>query len=83
MQPTASRVLNKNGKKMRNNSKLKSLLYDNTISISMISPDSEIEMIVTNINQKISFVVSGKNWSDVLNKALKHSKALKISASEN
>jgi len=83
MQPTASRVLNKNGKKMRNNSKLKSLLYDNTISISMISPDSEIEMIVTNINQKISFVVSGKNWSDVLNKALKHSNALKISASEN
>ncbi len=68
---------------MRNNSKLKSLLYDNTISISMISPDSEIEMIVTNINQKISFVVSGKNWSDVLNKALKHSNALKISASEN
>ena len=68
---------------MRNNSKLKSLLYDNTISISMISPDSEIEMIVTNINQKISFVVSGKNWSDVLNKALKHSNAFKISASEN
>ena len=63
---------------MRNNSKLKSLLYDNNVSISMTSPDSEIEMIVTNINQNISFVVSGKNWSDVLNKALKHSNALKI-----
>jgi hypothetical protein len=83
MRPTASRVLNKNGKKMRNNSKLKSLLYDNNVSMSMISPDSEIEMIVTNINQNISFVVSGKNWSDVLNKALKHSNALKISAREN
>ncbi len=45
----------------------------------MTSPDSEIEMIVTNINQNISFVVSGKNWSDLLNKALKHSNALKIS----
>lgn len=67
---------------MRNNSKLKSLLYDNNISLSMISPDSEIEMIVTNINQNISFVVSGKNWSDVLNKALKHSNALKINAQE-
>jgi len=64
---------------MRNNSKLKSLLCDNNISISMTSPDSEIEMIVTNINQNISFVVSGKNWSDLLNKALKHSNALKIS----
>ena len=49
----------------------------------MISPDSEIEMIVTNINQNISFVVSGKNWSDVLNKALKHSNTLKISAKES
>jgi hypothetical protein len=46
----------------------------------MTSVDSEIEMIVTNINQQISFVVSGKNWSDVLNKALKHSNALKINA---
>jgi hypothetical protein len=60
---------------MRNNSKLKSLLYENDISISM--RDSEIEMIVTNINQKISFVVSGKNISDLLNKALKHSTILK------
>jgi hypothetical protein len=68
---------------MRNNSKLKSLLYDNNISLSMISPDSEIEMIVININQNISFVVSGKNWSDVLNKALKHSNTLKINAREN
>ena len=65
---------------MRNNSKLKSLLHDHNISLSMISPDSEIEMIVTNINQNISFIVSGKNWSDVLNKALKHANALKISA---
>jgi hypothetical protein len=68
---------------MRNNSKLKSLLYDNNISISMTSPDSEIEMIVTNIHHNISFVVSGKNWSDVLNKALKHANALKISVREN
>jgi len=68
---------------MRNNSKLKSLLHDNNISISMISPDSEIEMIVTNINLNISFVVSGKNWSDVLSKALKHSNALKINAAGN
>jgi hypothetical protein len=68
---------------MRNNSKLKTLLYDNNISISMTSPDAEIEMIVTNINQHISFVVSGKNWSDVLNKALKHSNALKIVAGGN
>jgi len=60
---------------MRNNSKLKSLLYENDISISM--RESEIEMIVTNINQKISFVVSGKNISDLLNKALKHSAILK------
>ena len=44
----------------------------------MTSVDSEIEMIVTNINQNISFVVSGKNWSEVLNKALKHANALKI-----
>jgi hypothetical protein len=68
---------------MRNNSKLKTLLYDNTISISMTSLDSEIEMIVTNLNQNISFVVSGKNWSDVLNKALKHANALRINAREN
>jgi hypothetical protein len=68
---------------MRNNTKLKSLLYDNTISLSMTSPDAEIEMIVTNINQNISFIVSGKNWSDVLNKALKHANALKTSAREN
>ena len=68
---------------MRNNSKLKSLLHDNNISISMTSPDSEIEMIVTNINQHISFVVSGKNWSDVLNKALKHSNGLKIDVAGN
>jgi len=68
---------------MRNNSKLKSLLYDNNISISMTSVDSEIEMIVTNINQNISFVVSGKNWSEVLNKALKHANALKINAGGN
>jgi len=68
---------------MRNNSKLKSLLCDNNISISMVSTDSEIEMIVTNIHQNISFVVGGKNWSDVLNKALKHSNALKIETREN
>ena len=67
---------------MRNNSKLKSLLYDNNISISMTLPDSEIEMIVTSIHQNISFVVSGKNWSDVLNKALKHSNTVKMSARE-
>ena len=65
---------------MRNNSKLKSLLYDNNISLSMTSPNPEIEMIVTNIHQNISFVVCGKNWSDVLNKALKHSNTVKISA---
>lgn len=68
---------------MRNNSKLKTLLYDNNISLSMVSPDSEIEMIVTNIHLNISFIVSGKNWSDVLNKALKHANALKIGAREN
>ena len=60
---------------MRNNSKLKLLLYENDISISM--RDSEIEMVVTNINQSVSFVVSGNNISDLLNKALKHSNALK------
>lgn len=49
----------------------------------MVSPDSEIEMIVTNIHLNISFIVSGKNWSDVLNKALKHANALKIGAREN
>jgi len=68
---------------MRNNSKLKSLLCDNNISISMVSTDSEIEVIVTNIHQNISFVVAGKNWSDVLNKALKHANALKIERREN
>jgi hypothetical protein len=68
---------------MRNNSKLKSLLYDNTISLSMTSPDSEIEMIVTNINQHVSFVVSGRNWSDVLNKALKHANGMRLSTREN
>jgi hypothetical protein len=68
---------------MRNNSKLKSLLYDNTISLSMPSPESEIEMIVTNIHQHVSFVVSGRNWSDVLNKALKHANGIRISAREN
>jgi hypothetical protein len=67
---------------MRNNSKLKSLLYDNNISLSMTSPDSEIEMIVTHIHQHVSFMVSGRNWSDVLNKALKHSNALKITAGD-
>ena len=60
---------------MRNNSKLKSLLYENDISISMRS--SEIEMIVTNTFQQVSFVVTGNNISDLLNKALKHSNALK------
>lgn len=49
----------------------------------MTSVDSEIEMIVTNINQNISFVVSGKNWSEVLNKALKHANALKINVGGN
>jgi hypothetical protein len=68
---------------MRNNRKLKSLLSDNNISISMVSMESEIEMIVTNIHQNISFVVAGKNWSDVLNKALKHARALKIEARES
>ena len=48
----------------------------------MTSPDSEIEMIVTHIHQHVSFMVSGKNWSDVLNKALKHSNALKITAGD-
>jgi hypothetical protein len=49
----------------------------------MTSVDSEIEMMVTNINQNISFVVSGKNWSEVLNKALKHSNALKTNVGGN
>jgi len=61
--------------KMRNNQKLKLLLLNNEISISM--PFSEIEMLVVNRSQNFSFVVSGKNWSDLLNKALKHANAFR------
>ncbi|HMG68527.1 MAG TPA: hypothetical protein VK588_12605 [Chitinophagaceae bacterium] len=60
---------------MRNNTKLKALLFENDISISM--RDSEIEMIVTNLNQNVSFIVNGNNISDLLNRALKHSNTFK------
>jgi len=60
---------------MRNNQKLKLLLLDNDVSISM--PSSEMEMVVTNKSQNLSFIVTGKTISDLVNKALKHSNAMK------
>lgn len=55
---------------MRNNTKIKLLLRENDLLLSMTN--GEMDLIVTDKERSISFIVSGKNLSDILSKAFKH-----------
>lgn len=54
--------------------KLKNLLWNNKVQLTIY--DGEIEAIVTDKISGDSHLVSGKNWSEVLNKAISETRIL-------
>jgi hypothetical protein len=58
---------------MRTITKLKSLLWDNDLAISL--NNGFFEIIVTNKKSRSSHYVKGRNWTEVSNKAISDTKA--------
>jgi hypothetical protein len=69
--------------KMKSITKIKHLLWDNDLTLS-ITDSGEMEMIITNKKNNVSSFTKGRSWTTLLKNVLKDSTAIeKINRSES